>query len=250
MPYFIHHGHRLFYREQGSGPLLLILPGNTASSVCYEGEIEYFSRHYHVIALDLWGTGQSARTLLWPDNWWELGARDATWLVQQVSEQDAYVMGSSGGAIVALLMAILFPTHVRAVIADSCLRQYPAEQIQQVIDERRQRTAHQSEFWKFAHGDDWEQVVEADSDLLMRLARRGTLDWTQGRLKEIRCPVLFTASLKDKVLPNVGQQMCAMAEQIPNSQVFFVSSGDHPMMWSRRKEFLRVSEHFLKSLHS
>ena len=32
MPYVTHDDHRLFYREQGNGPLLLILPGNTASS--------------------------------------------------------------------------------------------------------------------------------------------------------------------------------------------------------------------------
>jgi hypothetical protein len=28
MPFFHSHHHRLFYREQGSGELLLILPGN------------------------------------------------------------------------------------------------------------------------------------------------------------------------------------------------------------------------------
>ena len=42
MPNFIHNSQRLFYREQGEGPLLLILPGNTASSACHPEEVAYF----------------------------------------------------------------------------------------------------------------------------------------------------------------------------------------------------------------
>ena len=144
-------------------------------------------------------------------------------------------------------MAILFPDHVQAVIADSCVRQYPTEILQPVVNERLQRTSRQVEFWRYAHGDDWQQVVDADSDLLMRLAERGTLDWTQGRLSEVRCPVLFTASLKDNVLPDVEQQICRMAQQISGSRVFFVNDGSHPMMWSRREDFLYVSQVFLKN---
>ena len=59
MPHFAHHGHRLFYREQGEGTLLMILPGNTASSACYEGELNYFSRRYRAVSLDFAGTGAS-----------------------------------------------------------------------------------------------------------------------------------------------------------------------------------------------
>ena len=61
MPHFAHHGHRLFYREQGEGTLLMILPGNTASSACYEGELNYFSRRYRAVSLDFAGTGASDR---------------------------------------------------------------------------------------------------------------------------------------------------------------------------------------------
>jgi valacyclovir hydrolase len=246
MPYFTYKSQQLFYREQGKGKLLLILPGNSASSICHKGELAYFSRHYHAVALDFRGTGQSGRIAEWPDNWWEQCAEDAAALVRHLHQKKALVMGTSGGAIVALLMAILHPEHVAAVVADSCLEKYPAEVLRKVVEERLQRTPKQIEFWKFAHGDNWQQVVKADSAFLLQLAQPGALDWSRGRLKQIQCPVLLTGSLQDNVLPGIGLQMCNMASQIPACRLLLVNQGEHPLMWSQQKDFLHVSEYFLK----
>ena len=246
MPHFVHHAHKLFYREQGSGPLLLILPGNTASSACHVGELEFFARHYRVVSLDFWGTGQSDRIDVWPDDWWEHGAYDAAALIKHLGEEQALIMGTSGGAIVALLIAILLPERVRAVVADSCIDRYPSALLRMVVSERKQHSEKQIAFWQFAHGDDWQQVVNADSDLLFNVAKKGTFDWAQGRLRDIQCPVLLTASLCDKSLPDVGQKICRMSEQIPKSRVLLVNDGDHPLMWSRREDFFHISEYFLK----
>lgn len=246
MAYFTYKSHQLFYREQGKGSLLLILPGNTASSVCHKGELEYFGRHYHAVSLDFWGTGQSDRLGEWPDDWWEQCAADAAALVRHLKQEKAMIMGTSGGAIVALLMAILYPEHVTAVVADSFLEKYPAEVLRKVVKERLQHTEKQIEFWQFAHGDDWQQVVKADSALLLRLAQPGMLDWSCGKLKHIQCPVLLTGSLQDNVIPGIGLQMCNMASQIPACRLLLVNQGEHPLMWSQREDFLHVSEYFLK----
>jgi valacyclovir hydrolase len=250
MPYFTHQSRRLCYREQGEGLLLLILPGNTASSICHEGELEYFSHHYHAVALDFLGTGQSDRMDEWPDDWWEQNAHAAAALVQHLGKDRAMIMGTSGGAIVALLMAILCPDQVAAVVADSCLEKYPAEVLQKVVEERLQQTPKQIEFWKFAHGEDWNQVVRTDSAWLLRLARHGLVDWSRGQLKYIRCPVLLTGSLRDNVLPGIGLQLCNMASQIPECRVFLANQGEHPLMWSHREDFCHVSEYFLKYIGS
>ena len=247
MPYFSLKDHRIFYREQGAGPLLFILPGNTASSACHAGELEYFARHYRVVSFDFWGTGQSERLASWPETWWETGAYDAAALIEHLGERQAFVMGTSSGGIVALLLAILIPERVHAVIADSCLERYPAALLRMVVAERKQRTEKQIAFWQFAHGDDWQQVVEADSHLLLKASESGVFDWAQGRLQNLRCPVLLTASLCDKSLPDVGVKFCRMAEQIPECRVFLVNAGDHPLMWSRQKDFFYASESFLKN---
>ncbi|MCB0152504.1 MAG: hypothetical protein KDE01_33210, partial [Caldilineaceae bacterium] len=61
MPIFSIDGLTLHYREAGAGPLLLVLPGNTASSACHDGELTYFADHFHVVSPDFRGTGQSTR---------------------------------------------------------------------------------------------------------------------------------------------------------------------------------------------
>ncbi len=247
MPNFVHDGHRLFYREHGKGPLLLILPGNTASSALHEGELDHFGARYRAVALDFWGTGQSDRLDSWPGNWWEQGAHDAAALMEHLGYRQGLVMGTSGGGVVALLMAILYPERVLGVIADSCVEHLPAPTFSHETQKRAQRTPGQVAFWQKAHGDDWTQVVEADSDYLLRFEKTGG-DCFHGRLKEIRCPVLLSASLEDESLPQVEAQLHAMAEQIRAARLYLAQTGGHPLMWSRPEEFQREADQFLASL--
>lgn len=249
MPYFTHHTHQLFYREQGSGPLLLILPGNTASSACHAGELDYFGRQYRAVSLDFWGTGQSDRMERWPENWWEICAHDAVALANHLGEQTFIALGTSGGANVALLLAILYPEQARAVIADSTVPFFTVPAIENAISVRNLRLPAQIEFWQLAHGDDWSQVITADSEMLLRFVEAGG-DHFKGRLDEIGCPVLFTASLRDQSLPEIAAQTCRMAEHVANSQVFLVNGGDHPLVWTRPAEFRRAADMFLQGLAS
>jgi pimeloyl-ACP methyl ester carboxylesterase len=245
MPFFSSNNRRLFYREEGQGPLLLVLPGNTASSANYEAELAYFGRHYHAVSFDFLGTGQSERLERWPDDWWERGAYDALALVHHLREKECLVMGTSGGGVVALMMAILFPKQVQAVVADSCVERFSPEGLRAEVAVRQQRPPELVGFWQYAHGDDWQQVVEADSNLLLRIAE-GSGDWAGGRLKAISCPVLLTASLRDQSLPDVREQIGHMVEQIPKGTAFLVNEGDHPFMWSNPEYFRRMSNCFLK----
>lgn len=245
MPYFTWNGHRLFYREHGKGSLVLVLPGNTASSACHEGELGHLSQHRRVASLDFLGTGQSDRVAVWADNWWEDGACQAAALVTHLGYPDCVVMGTSGGAVIALLMAIVFPAQVRAVVADSFEERFTPEMLQQnVIADRAQRAQGQISFWQGAHGPDWEQVVEADTEMLRRCAASGG-DWFGGRLPQVRCPVLLTASKGDTLVPDVALQLGRMAEQIPDCRAFLNNEGGHPLMWSRPRDFWAVADHFL-----
>lgn len=244
MPYFFNNGHRLHYQVQGEGPVLLILPGNTATSACHQGELSHFGQRFRAVSLDFWGTGQSDRLEVWPLDWWEQASHDAAALIRELGEESAFVMGTSGGGIVALLMAILHPDQVQAVVADSCVERFPPGILQAEVVERAQHTPGQVSFWTYAQGEDWEPVVAADSAFLLKLEAAGGEPFA-GRLKEIRCPVLLTASLADRGMPDCGLQICAMVEQIPGSRAFLLGEGDHPLMWSQADEFRAISDHFL-----
>jgi pimeloyl-ACP methyl ester carboxylesterase len=96
-----------------------------------------------------------------------------------------------------------------------------------------------------AHGDDWEQVIAADNDLMLRLAERDGR-WFERSLSEIRCPVLLTGSLQDSMLHDGANQMVEMATQIPESQLVLVNGGEHPLIWSRPHLFRQVADRFLE----
>ena len=244
MPIFSIDGLTLHYREAGAGPLLLVLPGNTASSACHDGELTYFADHFHVVSPDFRGTGQSTRLAAWPDDWYQQCAHDMAALLDHLGARRCIAMGTSGGAIVALWLAILHPARVTAVIADSTAAGYPPAWLRQAMATRSERSPGQVAFWQGAHGADWAQVIEQDTAMLLRIADRGG-GFFGGRLAEIACPVLLTASTADSVLYEVGPAQLAMAASIPDSRLFLATQGDHPLMWSNAAEFRRVADAFL-----
>jgi pimeloyl-ACP methyl ester carboxylesterase len=113
-----------------------------------------------------------------------------------------------------------------------------------LIPDRAQRTPDQVAFWRGAHGEDWERVVEADTDLIRRFVGRGG-DWFGDALREVQCPVLLTASKRDAVLSQVACQNCHMAEQISDGRLYLHNEGGHPLMWSQPEVFRAAADLFL-----
>lgn len=245
MPFMTCHGQRIHYRERGSGSLLLILHGNTASSALHEGELAHFGGRYRAVAPDLPGVGKSYRMDVWPLDWWQEGARVAAALVEHLGASRCAVMGTSGGAIAALWMAILRPDLVSVVVADSCVARHRPEALRANVASRNLSDPGAQGFWRAAHGEDWKQVVRADSDLLLRFAAAGA-DWFEGRLAEIAAPVLFTVSLADELLPDVEAETCAMVRQVRSGRAYVVGEGGHPLMWSRPETFCEAADAFLE----
>jgi pimeloyl-ACP methyl ester carboxylesterase len=101
--------------------------------------------------------------------------------------------------------------------------------------------------WQTAHGPDWEQVVEADSAMLIRLMD-SRCDIYEDRLGKVACPVLLTASLVDEMLPEVGVRLTDMADHIPDCRLFLTNQGNHPLMWSRPDDFRASSDLFLNTI--
>lgn len=254
MAYFSFQNLRIFYREQGEGDLILVLPGNTATSACHQGELNFFADlGYHAVSLDFPGTGQSDRLPNpWPVDWFQLSAQAALALIDHLGYQKAITCGTSGGAIVAVWMAILQPGKVKAVIADSEVASSPPGLLSKGISTRKQCSSEQVQFWSYAQGQDWEDVVNADTDFLNRLdaANPAGIDYFAGRLSEVRCPVLFSVSLADEMLDKPGQQVTRMAAQVPGSWAFATQEGSHPLMWSCPVAFRAVSSAFLQTIIS
>jgi len=112
------HGHRVFYRSAGSGPVVVLVHGITSTSATWANVLPYLAERFTVIAPDLLGHGASAK----PRGDYSLGAyaseiRD---LLIALGHDRATVVGHSLGGGVAMQLAYLFPEHCdRLVLVSS-----------------------------------------------------------------------------------------------------------------------------------
>src|SRR5436853_4823899 len=112
------HGHHVRYRQEGWGPVILLIHGITGSSDTWDGVIEPLAERYTVVAPDLLGHGESAK----PRGDYSLGAyasalRD---LLGALGHQRATVVGHSLGGGVAMQFAYQFPDRTdRLVLVSS-----------------------------------------------------------------------------------------------------------------------------------
>jgi pimeloyl-ACP methyl ester carboxylesterase len=55
------HGHRVFYRTAGSGPVLVLVHGITSNSATWANVLPSLAERFTIIAPDLLGHGESAK---------------------------------------------------------------------------------------------------------------------------------------------------------------------------------------------
>jgi pimeloyl-ACP methyl ester carboxylesterase len=112
------HGHRVFYRSAGRGPVLVLVHGITSTSATWSKVLPYLAERFTVIAPDLIGHGESAK----PRGDYSLGAyasgiRD---LLIALGHERATFVGHSLGGGVAMQLAYQFPEQCdRLVLVSS-----------------------------------------------------------------------------------------------------------------------------------
>jgi pimeloyl-ACP methyl ester carboxylesterase len=112
------HGHRVAYRQAGSGPLLLLIHGITSSSATWERVMPHLARRYTVLAPDLLGHGCSEA----PRGDYSLGAHASNVrdLMLALGHERASVVGHSLGGGIAMQFAYQFPERCqRLALVDS-----------------------------------------------------------------------------------------------------------------------------------
>ncbi len=248
MPYFDYKGKKVHFVDKGQGDTLLLLPGNTSSSLIHSADIDYFATGFRVVCPDYPGYGKSERVeKLAVDFWWS-NAELCKELLSFLEQENCIALGSSGGGIIALNLAIIAPALVRAVVADSITGEFAnGKDFERQVQMRKNAPDELRTFWQMAHGEDWERIIELDSQLLIEASMRQE-SFYRGRLKEINCPVLLTGSLSDDAISDVEVNICSVARQITNSKTIFFPTGGHPLMWSRPEDFRENVMQFLERI--
>jgi pimeloyl-ACP methyl ester carboxylesterase len=108
------HGHRVAYRTAGEGPVLLLIHGITGNARQWDDVIPLLAQHYHVIAPDLLGHGQSAK----PRGDYSLGAYAAGCrdILIALGHKRATVVGHSLGGGIAMQFAYEYPPFAERLV--------------------------------------------------------------------------------------------------------------------------------------
>jgi pimeloyl-ACP methyl ester carboxylesterase len=110
-------GASLYYEVRGSGPVLLMIPGGPMDADGFIQIAERLADSYTVVTYDCRGNSRSPMPGSWDELTVGLFADDAHRLLDALGPDQAYVLGSSGGATYGLDLVARYPDRVRTLVA-------------------------------------------------------------------------------------------------------------------------------------
>lgn len=109
------NGVNIYHEIYGEGEPLLLLHGAGQSINDFSNQIDFFAKHYKVIAIDSRGRGRST------DDDQELTymnqTEDMRLFMEQLNIKNAHIIGWSDGGIIGLIMAMKYPEKVKKLVA-------------------------------------------------------------------------------------------------------------------------------------
>lgn len=253
MSFFNYQSNKVYYKEVGEGRPLLLLHGNTASSNMFTDIVSDFSVEHKVILIDFLGHGMSDRLGKFPVDLWYDEAQQVIQFLKEKRYKDVDLIGSSGGALVAINVALEAPELVHKVIADSFEGEKALEAFTHNIKESRSASKLNpgaKMFYYAMHGDDWETVVDNDTQAISEHAEK-TKFFFHKPLSALRADILLTGSMEDEFVSSIGCEFYQNAyadivQKIGHGGIYLFQTGGHPAMLSNRNEFTRLASNFLE----
>jgi pimeloyl-ACP methyl ester carboxylesterase len=248
MAYFNFQNHRVFYKTPGKGDPLLLIHGNSVSSRMFNSILKLYTNSFKVILFDFPGHGKSTRLEKLNTDFWYYNATVANALLNKLKLEKVAVIGTSGGALVGLNLALEHPEKVKFLVADSFEGGYPLESYIKTIREDRERDKKFGEaqlFWKLMHGEDWENVVDMDTEVNIEFAKTGK-SFFHKSISELNVPTLLTGSKKDEYCHNLDEIYSDLKMKNPKLDVHLFNYGNHPAMLSNKNEFFELFRKQLK----
>ncbi|NPD89674.1 MAG: alpha/beta hydrolase [Asgard group archaeon] len=114
------NGLNMFYIEKGKGhPLVLLHGGIVTAEVNWPKQMEFFSNHFRVIAVDSRGHGRTNNPS--EEFSYKLMADDIAALIQTLNLEKPFVCGWSDGGQIVLEIGINYPDLSKALVAGGVL---------------------------------------------------------------------------------------------------------------------------------
>lgn len=249
MSFFKYHSKNVFFSEIGQGEPIVLLHGNTASSKMFDSVLDLYVSKYKVILIDFLGHGRSDRLEKFPTELWFDEAMQTITLLDSLPYEKFNLIGSSGGAWVALNVALERPDLVHTVIADSFDGRTLSDGFPLNLKERERtkKDAMAKQLYIICQGNDWESVVDNDTGCLLHLYEQKKPLFHKP-LGELRAPTLLTASKTDNMIrSDVMDEYDEIIRQIADGRKYFFESGFHPAILSNGTEFAKIADAFIEN---
>ena len=250
MSYFKYKHYSCYYEEYGSGNPTVFLHGNTASSKMFELLLPLYQNRIKVILLDFLGNGRSDRVEYFPPNIWYDEALQTIALIDYLGYEKVSLVGTSGGAWAAINAALECPSKIQCVVADSFDGRTLHEGFGEGLKKERAfaiNDTQASQFYEWCQGEDWEYVVDLDTEALVNYERK-QIRIFHAPIETIQLPLLITISKQDEMLSNNMEEECKHLHEL-NPQISYriFDEGTHPLIASRADEVARLIKTFLRS---
>jgi 3-oxoadipate enol-lactonase len=262
------NGVRLFYRVQGQGEALVLIPGLGAGHTAWFRQLHAFKKHYKVITFDPRSIGRSDRPKQ-PYGFKAL-ADDVVGLMDQIGISKAHVLGQSLGGLVAQEVAIDYPDRVlKLVLVSSTVAGGDtnptnpalmealgyAEGTNEIdfskVDTRKTMNAVIGmSFNKMLYRKAMQflsrffvkpEMFDGLSDQLRAISGHNTVD----RLHLIKAQTMVITGAEDRIVSPHSSEV--LADKIPNAKLVMVKGGSHAFNVEMTSRFNREVLDFLKA---
>ena len=211
---------------------MILLHGNGENSSYFQGQIDAFSKFYHVYAIDTRGHGKTPRGTM-PFTIRQF-ADDLLGFMDEHKIAKAHLLGFSDGGNIAMVFAMQYPDRVsRLILNGANLSADGVKRTTQIPIEIGYKIAR-----KFSDKSD---SARKKSELLGLMVNEPNV--TPEKLTEIKAKTMVVAGTRDMIREDHTR---LIAEHIPGAELKFIK-GNHFIASKRPKEFNRAVLEFLRS---
>lgn len=246
MSVFLYNGKQIYYDEIGNGRPLLILHGNTVSSKMFDSVLELYTNDFKVIAIDFLGHGNSERLERFTKDFWYDEAQQVIAFIEEKQYFNCCLIGTSGGAIAGINVVLERPDLVCKIIADSFMGEVSDKKVVSAIVASREMAKKDNNvigFWKYQHGENWEQVIDNDTMMITQHTEQ-IKNYYHKELTELITPILLTASFKDDLIKDADKIAIGLSKKVKNGLYHIFDEGNHPALISNAKAFSEMAKRF------
>lgn len=234
--YYDVRGIKIYAEEYGTGMPLLMIHGNGGSGGSFKKIIPYFSQYYRVIIADSRAQGKS---IDYGDSLsFEMIADDEAALLDAMHIDSAYVIGSSDGGIISLVLAMRHPGKV-IKLAETGADLVP--------DSTEIAVVHSS--WmkeKIFYDENVNKVFSSPQE--KNHFKVKMLDWRQPNipftaLESIRCPSLIISGDHDMFRI---EHAVSIYHHISRAYLWILPNSGHGTMSEHTDDFIKAVDTFFK----